>query len=124
MNAGPGVFAHADAHAALSGNIFNGNRGDAVAARPLSDAVVSEADTASVDHKRAVTPSIVRRQRVPFDWTVGANVGADDKSLAERVAEMRQQYEAMRDDKSSGGGHAGLAMLPAGADPSTVCVLQ
>ena len=122
MNAGPGVFAHTDARVSLSGNLFNGNRGDALATRPLSDAVLSEADAACTDYKRAVTPSVVRRQRVPFDWTVGANVGDEDKTLAERVAEMRAQYEAMRGDKSSAGS---LAMLPlATTDASAVCILQ
>lgn len=113
MNAGVGLFVHADARAVLSGNAFRSNRGDAVAGRPQAETVFSDAE------RRKVEPMcVVRRQRVPFEWTVGASVSADDKSLEERVAEMRQQYEAQRGDGS------GLAMLPSGADPSVVCSVQ
>ena len=120
MNAGAGLFAHAGAHTTLNSNRFHGNRGDAVAGRPGSLTVLSDADARCRDAQCAVTPAIVRRQRVPFDWTVGGNVTAEDKSLAERVAEMREQYEATRDDKTG----SGLMMLPPGADPSLLCLLQ
>ena len=113
MNAGPGVFAHADAHATLLKNTFQGNRGDPVASRPGAKTEIAEADTKCTDYRRAVTPALVRRQRVPFDWTVGTNVSAEDKSLEERVAEMRAQYEAS-------GTAGGLAMLPPGADPTSM----
>ena len=121
MNKGAGVFAHAEGKATLSdGNVFRGNLGENLAARPNSSTVVEEADAKSVDPTRAVLPAIVRRQRTPFDWTVGANVAPDDKSLAERAAELREQYEAMRGDKMA----SGMAMLPPGADPSVVCAVQ
>ena len=119
-SAGVGLFVHDDAKAVLTANKFHGNRGDAVAGRPRSSTELSEADIKCKDHQRAVTPAVVRRQRVPFDWTVGSNVSADDKSLAERVAEMREQYEAS-------GTSGGLMMLPdgtGGADPSVVCTVQ
>ena len=110
-----------EARATLSdGNVFRGNLGENLAARPNSSTVVDQADAKSVDPTRAVLPAIVRRQRVPFDWTVGANVAPDDKSLAERAAELREQYEAMRGDKMA----SGMAMLPPGADPSVACVVQ
>ena len=109
MNAGPGVFAHADARATLARNEFRGNRGSALAARPHSRTSV----LSSADARRPVTPAIVRRQRVPFDWTVGDNVGPADKSLEERAAEMRAEYLAMRGgDKES----AALALLPPGVN--------
>ena len=53
-----------------------------------------------------------------FLFLLHLSVSAEDKSLAERVAEMREQYEAQKGDGS------GLGMLPAGADPSVVCIVQ
>ena len=118
-SAGAGLFVHDDARAVLCGNTFHGNGGDAVTCRPRGETVLSDKDQRCTDRKRAITPAVVRRQRVPFDWTVRPDsVSADDKSLAERVAEMRREYEAQRGDGS------GLAMLPAGADASMVCSLQ
>ena len=121
MNAGPGVFTHAHATARLSGNTFRGNKGEALAARPRSSALVAQDDATFADHRRAVTPTIVRRQRVPFDWTLtgsaGSVVAIEDKTLEERTAEMRRQYEASRSDGT------GLAMLPQGMD-STVCTIS
>mmetsp|Transcript_21179 Transcript_21179/g.54229 ORF Transcript_21179/g.54229 Transcript_21179/m.54229 type:complete len:83 (+) Transcript_21179:2-250(+) len=80
----------------------------------------------SSDHQRAVTPVVTRRQRVPFDWTVqsgsaGHTVCTDDKTLEDRVAEMRAQYRATRTDRASGGG---AAMVPEGVDPSMACVVS
>ena len=121
MNAGAGVFAHADSTATLTANVFRGNKGMELAARPLSRMSVADTDLRSTDPTRAVTPQVVRRQRTPFDWTIGSNVSAEDKSLAERAAEYRAQYEAMRgSDKME----SGIAMLPPGADATQVCALQ
>ena len=116
----PGLFAHSEAKATLTANVFKGNAGENLAARPRSRTVVADVDARSVDPTRAVTPTIVRRQRVPFDWTVGSNVAVEDKSLHERAAEMRAQFEAMRSDQLA----SGVPMLPSGTDPSAVCTLQ
>lgn len=118
-NTGAGLFTHAGAHVDLDANVFRGNRGDAVRARPSSSTVLSAADARCRDHQRAVTPIIMPRQRVPFDWTVGDNVSADDKTLADRTAEMHAQYRSMSGDKAGS-----MAMLPEGVDPSSaLCVL-
>ena len=62
--------------------------------------------------------TVVRRQRVPFDWTVGKNITPNDKSLHEKVAEVRSQYAAMSgDDKQMGA----LMMMPEGSDASVMC---
>jgi hypothetical protein len=119
-NAGAGVFAHADGVATLSHNIFRGNHGENLAARPNAATTVAESDLKSVDPTRAVTPIVVRRQRVPFDWTIGDNVAAEDKTVHERMAEFRAQYEATRHDKQG----SAMAMLPSGTDPSAVCAVQ
>jgi hypothetical protein len=51
----------------------------------------------------------------------GDNVSACDKSMEERVAEMRAQYAAMSGgDKQMGA----LAALPDGADASMVCLIS
>ena len=124
MNAGAGLFAHSEAKATLHANVFKANAGEALAARPSSRTVIhaslNENETRPAAHARAMTPTIVRRQRVPFDWTVGSNVGAEDKSLHERAAEMREQFETMRADKMA----SGVAMLPSGIDASAACTLQ
>ena len=114
---------------------FEANGGDAVRSRPCGafgniagcDAAASRPVTAgptlvrgNVDqHRRPVSATVTRRQRVPFDWTVGSNVAAADKSLQERVDEMRREYRAMSADKEMGT----LSILPDGAD-STVCVVS
>ena len=114
-NMGPGLFAHANAHVdVLKGNVFRNNRGDAMRTRPSTTTSLSAAGA------RAVTPTVVRRQRVPFDWTVGDNVSADDKTLAERAEEMKAQYYAMSGDKTA----CSLAMLPDGMEPSMACVVS
>ena len=121
MNAGAGIFTHTDAKTTLTSNTFRGNKGEALAARPRAETTLAEADAKSLDPTRAVTPVVMRRQRTPFDWTVGSNVTAEDKSLAERAAEYRAQFEAMRgSDKMA----SGVAMLPPGADATAVCALQ
>jgi hypothetical protein len=125
-NAGAGVFADAHARLELRGNAFGSNLGDAVRARPSTSTIVSEGDAKSADQRRVITPAITRRQRVPFDWTIergaaGNNVSADDKTLDDRVAEMRAQYYAMSGDKQE----CAAGMFPDGiGDPSTVCVIS
>lgn len=124
-NAGAGVFADAHARLELSGNAFRSNQGDAVRARPSTSTTLAEADAKCSDVRRAVTPAIVRRQRVPFDWTVeggsaGNRVSADDKTLDDRVAEMRAQYRAMSSDKETSAAN----MIPEGVDPSILCVVS
>ena len=147
-NVGAGLFAHAHAHVKLSGNVFRDNRGDDVRSRPSSrlessripppssregpglhmgryagatrGSALPSRGMAAQSEDRPITPAIVRRQRVPFDWTVGRNVSADDKTLDERASEMRAQYRAMSSDKEA----AGLAMLPNGMDASTVCMIS
>ena len=74
-------------------------------------------------------PTVVARQRVPFDWTLrGAVDVQNDKTLADRAAEMRAQYEAMREDNegSALALGAGLGAMAGGgnADASLVCVLM
>jgi serine O-acetyltransferase len=125
-NAGAGVFADAHARLELRGNAFGSNLGDAVRARPSTSTIVSEGDAKSADQRRVITPAITRRQRVPFDWTIergaaGNNVSADDKTLDDRVAEMRAQYYAMSGDKQE----CAAGMFPDGiGDPSSVCVIS
>ena len=122
MNAGVGVFAHSDAKATLQSNSFRGNGGEHgnVAMRPGSTLGVAEADSKSLNPQRAVQPSVVRRQRLPFDSTFGSNVNReDDKSLQDRMAEFRAQFEAMRGDPTKA-----MDALPPGADPSTVCAVM
>ena len=95
--------------------------GEALSARPLS-LTTSTANVSSSDGQQSqqVIPTVVRRQRVPFDWTVGDNVSKQDKSLEERVCEMRLQYKAMSADKEANA----LAMMPEGADASLVCQIS
>ena len=63
----------------------------------------------------------MRRQRVPFDWTVGDNVSADDKSLREKAEEAAEAYRAMG---AGGLEMAALGMLPDGVDGSMLCVVS
>ena len=126
-NAGAGVFADAHARLELRGNAFGSNIGDAVRARPSTSTMLSEGDAKSADQRRAITPAITRRQRVPFDWTiergaVGNIVSADDKTLDDRVTEMRAQYYAMSGDHKQA---SAAGIFPDGfGDPSTVCVIS
>ena len=61
----------------------------------------------------------MRRQRVPFDWTVGDNVSAEDKTLQERADELKEQYRAMAGSKEVGA----LSMLPDNVE-SMVCTVS
>jgi len=122
LNAGAGVFADSLSEGQLSRNVLKGNGGAALSARP-SSATASRPNSArgNVDgDRRPLEPTVVRRQRVPFDWTVGANVTAHDKTLQERVGEMHASYLAMRDD-----GPAGVMLqMPEGSGVSEVCCVM
>ena len=87
LNAGAGVFADSLSEGQLSRNVLKGNGGAPLSARP-SSATASRPNSArgNVDgDRRPLEPTVVRRQRVPFDWTVGANVTAHDKTLQDRM---------------------------------------
>eukprot|EP00964_Phaeocystis_antarctica_P077298 scaffold47941_cov54-Phaeocystis_antarctica.AAC.2 len=81
LNAGAGVFADSLSEGQLSRNVLKGNCGAPISARPSS---ASRARGNVDGDRRPLEPTVVRRQRVPFDWTVGANVTAHDKTLQER----------------------------------------
>ena len=49
MNAGAGVFAHADSTATLTANVFRGNKGMELAARPLSRMSVADTDLRCIE---------------------------------------------------------------------------
>ena len=118
-NSGAGVFAHSESGGVLAANVFRDNRGAALAARPQSRTEARPTNRFA-DDRRAVTPSVVRRQRVPFDWTVGHNVAAEDKTLQEKAEEYRAQYRSMAGNLEAGA----VSMLPEGADASLLCAIS
>ena len=123
-NAGVGVFAHAQACIELNGNVFRNNQGGDVSGRPSSSTVVSRLDIESADSRRAITPTIARGQRTPFDWTMSRTaLSADDRTLADRTAEVRARYRAMSANHSQGQGPQGLE-LPEGIDASAICTVS
>ena len=117
-NAGAGIFADDEATAELANNMLFENGGEAMSERPGSRA--SSRGNIDAD-QRPLSATVVRRQRVPFDWTVGKNVTPHDKSLKEKVAEMRSQYAAMSGDGKETGA---LMMLPDGSDASVMCLIS
>lgn len=66
--------------------------------------------------QRPLSASTVPRQRVPFDWTVGDNVTSQDKTLQQRVEEMRQDYVVLAASKEA----SAMAVLPPGGRRASV----
>lgn len=115
-NAGAGVFADTASRSKLHVNVLSDNKGAAIASRPGSRSSMR----GNLDGEReTLAPTVVRRQRVPFDQHManGRNVSKDDKSLHDAVGEMRASYAAMRGDDPMGV----IAALPEGAGASEVC---
>ena len=116
-NAGAGVFADDLSGGRLAHNVLRDNQGAAISARPLSRSTTQ----GNLDGDRCpLQPTVVQRQRVPFDWTVGANVTAHDKTLQDRVGEMRASYRAMKGEDPAGV----LALMPEGSGASEVCCVM
>ena len=117
LNAGAGVFAESFSQGHVSQNVLKDNCGAAISSRPGSACRAR----GNLDGDRCpLEPTVVRRQRVPFDWTVGSNITAHDKTLQDRVGEMRSSYLAMKDDGPVGM----MALMPEGSGASEACCVM
>jgi len=95
-NKGCGVFSDNGSLCDIIGNTISDNGGQDLCSRPSSQ---GRARGNRNESNRAVAAVVVPRQRTPFDWTVGSNLHESDKTMEQRVQEMRKDYEEMAENK-------------------------